>query len=52
MTWALDRHFESAVGNACEALDVALVSTTGPLGDSVGTIFLATPLVQGLGEAN
>ena len=38
MTWALDRRFESAVGNAWEALPVALVSTTGPLRDSVGTI--------------
>ena len=38
MTWALDRCFDSAVGNAWEALSVALVSTTGPLGDSVRTI--------------
>ena len=38
MTWALDKRFESAVGNAWEALSVALVNTTGPLGDSVRTI--------------
>ena len=52
MTWELDRRFESAVGNVCEALPVALVSTTGPLVDRVGTRFLATLLIQGLGETN